>query len=118
MNGRILLSVLGLVIVTIAIVIIFEYPALASYAFYLLILWMVTNFVLLYALRPRGPGVPANSSTDASPFPSQVPSAGSALPSGGPTPSSNSIGFCIYCAAPIAPGTRACPSCGHALPQW
>jgi predicted amidophosphoribosyltransferase len=40
------------------------------------------------------------------------------LPSGSSSSSSSAVGFCIYCANPVPPGTRACPSCGHTLPQW
>jgi len=116
MNGRVVLSLVGLGVIVIAFYMIFEYQQYAVYAFYLLISWMVLNFALLYAIRPRGPRAPSDGSPDASPFPSQAPST--------PTPSSSgsgtwsSIGFCIYCAAPVAPGTRACPACGHVLPQW
>ena len=116
MNGRVVLSLVGLGVIVLAFYLIFEFPQYADYAFYLLLSWMVVNFALLYALRPRGPPTASNSSPGASPFPSQLPS-GPALPSGGSTPSS-SIGFCIYCATPVAPGTRACPACGHVLPQW
>lgn len=117
MNGRILLSLAGLVVIAIAFFLIFEYPQFADYAFYMLIIWMVTNFVLLYSLRPRGPPAPTNATANVSPFPSQSPLPSSAPAPTGPAPS-GSIGFCIYCAAPIAPGTRACPACGHVLPQW
>ena len=117
MNARIVLSVLGLIVIGVSFYILFEFQADAMYAFYLLIFWMVTNFVLLYAIRPRGPSSPTNSPTDASPFPSQGPVPSTPLASTGPAPS-GSIGFCIYCAAPISPGTRACPACGHVLPQW
>ncbi|HYB79102.1 MAG TPA: hypothetical protein VEG66_05005 [Thermoplasmata archaeon] len=116
MNGRIVLSLVGLVVIVVAFFLIFEYPQYANEAFYLLLSWMVINFVLLYALRPRGPPRPTNQNPEASPFPSQAP-ANAPLPTGAPAPS-GSIGFCIYCAAPIAPGTRACPACGHVLPQW
>ena len=116
MNGRIVLSLAGLVVIVIAFFLIFEYPQYANEAFYLLLTWMVVNFVLLYTLRPRGPPAPTNRAPEGSPFPSQAPP-NAPLPSGGSTPSSP-IGFCIYCAAPIAPGTRACPACGHILPQW
>ena len=116
MNGRIVLSLVGLVVIVVAFYLIFELPQYADYALYLLLSWMVVNFALLYAIRPRGPSAPSNSTSGASPFPSQAPS-GSALPSSAPAPP-GSIGFCIYCANPIAPGTRACPACGHVLPQW
>ena len=115
MNGRVVLSLVGLAVIVVAFYLIFEYPQYANYAFYLLITWMVLNFVLLYAIRPRGPPLPSNGSLEASPFPSQTPAA--STPSNG-SGSWSSIGFCIYCAAPIAPGTRACPACGHLLPQW
>jgi len=115
MNGRVLLSLVGLVVIGIAFFIIFEYPGYADYAFYILILWMITNFVLLYAIRPRPSAASTGGSPEASPFPSQPGTA--PLPSSNPTPTS-SVGFCIYCATPVAPGTRACPACGHALPQW
>lgn len=115
MNGRILLSLVGLVVIGIAFFIIFEYPGFADYAFYILIFWMVTNFLLLYAIRPRPSGLPSNAPAGSSPFPS--PSGAAPLPSSLPPPA-DSIGFCIYCATPIPPGTRTCPSCGHVLPQW
>ncbi|HTT45971.1 MAG TPA: hypothetical protein VMH38_08195 [Thermoplasmata archaeon] len=117
MNARVLLSIAGLVVIALAFFIIFEYPQFADYAFYLLIFWMVTNFVLLYSLRPRTLPAGGDASADVSPFPSQ----GAALPSGAAPVSSTpsgGIGFCIYCATPISPGTRACPACGHTLPQW
>ena len=118
MNGRIWLSIAGLVVIAISFFLIFEYPRYADEAFYLLLTWMVVNFVLLYALRPRGPPSPTNAPADGSPFPS-APSASSPLPSASSsTGTSASLGFCIYCANPISPGTRACPSCGHAVPQW
>jgi len=117
-NGRIVLSLVGLVVIVIAFYLILEYRQFADYAFYLLLSWMVVNFALLYAIRPRGPPSPSASTPESSPFPSPaLPSSGPPLPSHAPAPS-NSIGFCIYCASPIAPGTRACPACGHVLPQW
>lgn len=116
MNPRIALSLAGLGVIVIAFLLLFEYPQYQDEAFLLLLAWMVINFTLLYALRPRGPPAPANRPLEDTPFPSQTP-ANAPLATGNPTPSSP-IGFCIYCAAPIAPGTRACPACGHALPQW
>jgi hypothetical protein len=116
MNGRIVLSLVGLVVIAFAFFLIFEYPQFVDYAFYLLISWMVVNFALLYAIRPRGSPASANRPSSPSPFPSQASSA-PPLESDTSTPSS-SVGFCIYCATPVAPGTRACPACGHALPQW
>ena len=115
MNWRVLISVANLVAIAVAFVVLFEFPQYANDAFYILIAWMVTGFVLLYAVRPRGPPVPGTPLAGSSPFPSSYPTA-SALPSS--SDPAGGIGFCIYCAAPIAPGARACPTCGHALPGW
>ena len=117
MNGRIVLSLAGLVVIVVAFFLIFEYPQYANEAFYLLLAWMVVNFALLYALRSRGPARSSSRNPDDSPFPSPAP-ANAPLTSNAPSAPPGSIGFCIYCANPIAPGTRACPACGHALPQW
>jgi len=111
--GRFWLSIVGLFVLGISFYIIFAYPSDAYVAFYILIAWMVANFVALYSLRARGPSIPSNHPTDSSPFPSAV---SEPLPSD--SAPSSSIGFCIYCATPVPPGTRACPSCGHTLPQW
>jgi len=117
MNGRILLSIVGLGVIVLAFIILYEFPAYTVEAFVLLLVWMVTNFVLLYALRPRGPPLSAGAATsETSPFPSSPSAATAPLPSRpGVT---NPLGFCIYCAAPVSPGTRVCPACGHAVPQW
>lgn len=115
MNWRVLISVVNLLAIVIAFVILYEFPQYSDDAFYILISWMVVGFVLLYSLRPRGPPVPGGAPPGASPFPSTAAAAETPLPSSEP---SGGIGFCIYCATPIAPGTRACPACGHALPRW
>ncbi len=115
MNRRALISIANLCAIAIAFVILFEYQQYADYAFYFLIIWMVVGFVLLYAMRPTLPSPSANPSAEPSPFPSSTP-ASAPLPSG--SPGGSTIGFCIYCAAPIAPGARACSACGHALPGW
>jgi len=114
MNRRVLISIANLVAIAIAFVILFEFPQYSNDAFYVLIAWMVTGFVLLYAMRPRGPSVPGDTSGASTPFPSSSPPP--SLPLSGSEPAG--IGFCIYCATPIAPGTQACPACGHALPRW
>ncbi|HLM69823.1 MAG TPA: hypothetical protein VK423_00360 [Thermoplasmata archaeon] len=114
MNWRVWISVANLAAIMIAFVILFEFPQYANDAFYVLITWMVAGFILLYAIRPRGSGVPVGSLDASSPFPSSS-AATAPLPSG---PEGGGLGFCIYCAAPIVPGARACPSCGHALPRW
>ncbi|MGP8076140.1 MAG: hypothetical protein ACLP8Y_05340 [Thermoplasmata archaeon] len=120
MNRRVLISIANLVAIAIAFVILIEYQQYSNDAFYVLIAWMVTGFVLLYVIRPRaaplaggGPGGPL---TNGSPFPSS--SSPASPPLSGSEPAGGGLGFCIYCAAPIAPGSRACPVCGHALPRW
>lgn len=113
MNWRVGISIANICAIVVALFVLFELPAYANDVFYVLIAWMITGFFLLYAFRPRGPPSPATAGT--SPFPSTGPSP-APLPSS-PEPAGG-IGFCIYCAAPIAPGSRACPSCGHALPRW
>jgi len=119
-HRRVWISIANLVAIGISFVILFEYPQYSNDAFYVLIVWMVTGFVLLYAIRPRYAPLPGGVSGGAagggSPFPSTYPAANAPLP--GSEPAGGGLGFCIYCAAPIAPGTRACPSCGHALPRW
>jgi len=117
MNGRLVLSLVGLGVIAFSFYIIFAYPGYADDAFYLLLGWMVVNFALLYAIRPRGTPSPTGPTLDQSPFPST-----GAASSSTPLPSSSGpatpLGFCIYCAAPLTPGARSCPACGHAVPQW
>ena len=115
MNRRVVVSIANLCVIAVAFVILIEYPQYADYAFYFLILWMVVGFVLLYSMRPSVPTPSANPSAEPSPFPSNAP-VSAPLPSG--SSSGSTIGFCIYCAAPVSPGARACPACGHALPGW
>lgn len=116
MNGRVFVSIANLFAIIIAFVILFEFPQYATYAFYLLITWMVVAFVLLYALRPTVSAGRRDASSEVSPFPSSPAPANVPLRSA-PEPAP-SVGFCIYCATPIPPGTRVCPACGHALPGW
>jgi hypothetical protein len=115
MNWRVMVSVANLVAIAVAFIVLFEFPQYANDAFYVLIAWMVTGFVLLYAVRPRALATPGSPLSSSSPFPSTAPNPGPAPGEPGPA---GGIGFCIYCATPIPPGTRACPACGHALPRW
>jgi hypothetical protein len=117
MNRRVWISIANLVAIAIAFVILIDYSQYANDAFYVLIIWMVTGFVLLYAIRPRAAPLAGGTSFDATPFPSSAPAPAPSAPLSSSEPSAG-LGFCIYCAAPIAPGTRACPACGHALPRW
>jgi len=115
MNARVVISIANLVAIVVVFVVLFEFSQYANYAFYALILWMIVGFVLLYAARPRVPSASADPRAGFSPFPSSSPPSTAPLPTSEP---SGGIGFCIYCAAPIAPGTSACPACGHAVPRW
>lgn len=113
MNRRVVISIANFAAIVLAFIVLIDFPQYQNEAFYFLIAWMVAGFVLLYAIRPRDSPLPNADSDLANPF----PSSGSAAPLPS-SPSAGGIGFCIYCAAPIAPGTRACPACGHALPHW
>jgi len=115
MNRRVWISVANLIAIGVAFVILFEYPQYSDDAFYVLLIWMVTGFVLLYAIRPRAAPLASGGSFGASPFPSTAPVAPAPAAS---APPAAGLGFCIYCATMIAPGAQVCPACGHALPRW
>jgi hypothetical protein len=110
MQFRTVLTLVNLSAFIAAILVLELLPQYAAIAFYGLVAWMVVSLVLLYrpgASRPIGGG-PSHGPT-VSP---DAPLASSTTPSSGAP-----IGFCIYCAAPIEPGTSRCPSCGHVLPR-
>lgn len=113
MQLRTLLTLVNFGTIAAAVVVLIAYPGLAPYAFYVLLGWMFGSLALIYspwASRPvggtsRSPGALTSGSAPAAPA--------------GPAPEhSSSIGFCLYCAAPIEPGTARCPSCGRALPHF
>jgi hypothetical protein len=106
---RTLLTLVNLVTIAIAIAVLFAFPSYAGVAFYVLLGWFIGSLVLVYgpwANRPVGrrqPAAPARTSA----------------PSGATSrPLPSDLGFCIYCAAPLAPGTPTCPACGHATPSF
>jgi len=106
---RTLLTLVNLATIAVAIGVLFAFPQYAGVAFYLLLGWMIGSLVLVYgpwANRPVG----RRSASGPAPA-SAVP-----RPSSSPLPSD--LGFCIYCAAPLAPGTPTCPACGHASPHF
>ena len=115
---RTLLTLVNLATIAVAIGILFAFPQWAGVAFYVLLGWMIGSLVLVY-----GPW--ANRQVGRR---SAVPStAGGAPAAGGPTgpavpmrstPLTSDLGFCIYCAAPLAPGVATCPACGHAAPHF
>ena len=109
---RTLLTLVNLTTIAVAIAVLFAFPQYAGVAFYVLLGWMVGSLVLLYgpwSNRPVGRRAP----TAAAPSPT-FPAAPGAAPPALPT----DLGFCIYCAAPLAPGARTCPACGHATPSY
>jgi len=100
MVSRSLVSYLSLAILGAAIALQFLVPALAGYVFLFLLAWLVLSVVVF--LRPGAMGAPGR------PTPAAVVGPAPNLPTG--------LGFCLYCAAPLAPGATECPVCGHALP--
>jgi hypothetical protein len=94
-----------------AVGVLLAYPQYAGIAFYILLGWMFASLALIYspwANRRIGSG--ANAGIGVSPDVPLAPSAGHEHAS--------SIGFCMYCAAPVEPGTARCPACGRSLPHF
>ena len=118
MQLRTLLTLVNFGTIAAAIVVLIAYPNLAPYAFYILLGWMFGSLALIYspwASRTVGRSTPAAGSSPAGALPTV--SGATSAPPPGPVHSS-SIGFCLYCAAPVEPGTARCPACGHALPHF
>ncbi len=87
-----------------AIAVDYYVPALYFWLLGALLVWFVVGF---YVYR-----LPAMNR----PVFGTAPAAASApLPFGEPTPSSSTLGFCAYCAAPLEPGTVMCPACGRSV---
>ena len=111
MRFRTVLSFANLAAIVIAFVVLFEFPAYASYAFYALVAWIFIGFGLMYLpigarTAATGPGTPLGGT---------FPGSAGPLPSGpGRSPPVGSpIDFCIWCGTSLPPGTTVCPSCGH-----
>ncbi|HTW77768.1 MAG TPA: hypothetical protein VMG14_08425 [Thermoplasmata archaeon] len=85
-------------------------PQYAAFAFYALVAWMLVSLVLLY--RPGGSRTGGPSATTGITVSPDAPLASTTQPQ-----HASSFGFCIYCAAPIEPGTARCPACKHVLPH-
>lgn len=86
-----------------AVLLQFLFPQFSTIIFFVLLAWVIAS--LVFFLRPsamRGPR-PTLSATS----PMAPPNLSGLTPD---------LGFCIYCATPIEPGTTTCPSCGRALP--
>ncbi len=113
MQLRTLFSLLNLAAIAAALLVWFALPQYANDALYGLLIWMFVGFGVMYSPLGRrtvgGSSPPAGTAPTAPSFPSS--------PSGSPpATSSSTLGFCVFCAAPIAPGTTRCPACGHAIP--
>jgi hypothetical protein len=108
----------SLALLVVGITLQFLYPVLATYIFWLFLVWIVLSFFIF-----RLPVMSRSIGRSATPSPPGTLPSASAAGSGAPLASASSplpaaappIGFCIYCAAAIEPGTTVCPSCGHAL---
>jgi hypothetical protein len=110
MQFRTALTLVNLSAFVAAILILELLPQYAAIAFYGLVAWMVVSLILLYrpgARRTLGAPAPGGPTVSA-----DAPLASASQPQ-----HASSLGFCIYCAAPIEPGTARCPSCGHVLPH-
>ena len=89
------------------------YPALAVYIFWTFLVWLIASlFLFRMPAMSRPIGGPASTPS--------LSQASQALPSAaGSAPThSSSLGFCVYCAGPIEPGTAVCPACGHRIPNF
>jgi hypothetical protein len=112
MLRRTALTLVNFATIAAAIGVLIFLPQYSEIAFYVLLGWMVGSLALVYspwAARPigGGPEVVPPTTTNGTP-----------LSSAAGHVHSSSIGFCMYCAAPIEPGTTRCPSCHRALPHF
>lgn len=102
---RTVVSMLSLTVFAAAVALQFLVPSIASYIFYGLLAWFIFS-ILLFIHPAMNRRVGASATAAGRP--------GDPLPLGASL--SAEIGFCVYCATPIQPGTTICPSCGHPLP--
>jgi len=112
MQLRAILSLVNFAAIGAAIVILLAFPQVAGYAVYVLLPWIFVSLGLMYSPW-------ANRTVGASPASSGVSvSSDAPLSSSSGHVHASSIGFCMYCAAPLEPGTARCPACGRALPHF
>jgi hypothetical protein len=111
MQLRTVLTFVNFGTIAAAVAVLFLFPQYASIAFYVLLAWMFASLAILYHPASRHPV--GASAPGAPPAPGDAPLASSTSGQ-----HSSSLGFCMYCAAPVAPGTTRCPSCGHSLPHF
>lgn len=108
MRLRTALSLANLVAIVVAFLVLFEFPAYASIAFYALVAWIFVGFGLMYLPGSRASPTGTDSSL-ASPF----PGSGRPLPSGTGASPSPAIDFCVWCGTTLPAGAVACPACGR-----
>ena len=108
---RTLLTTVNFATIAAAVGVLLAFPQYAGIAFYVLLGWMFGSLALIYspwANRRLRSG--ATSGLRVSPDAPLSASAGHEHAS--------SIGFCMYCATPVEPGTARCPACGRTLPHF
>jgi len=113
MQLRTVLTLVNLAAFVVAITMLEVYPQYAEIAFYALVAWMVVSLALLYGRATR-PAPSANAGTGGAgglSVSADTPLASTSSPSHAST-----LGFCIYCAAPIEPNAARCAACGHTVP--
>jgi hypothetical protein len=108
---RTLLTLVNFGTIAVAVGVLLAYPQYAGIAFYILLGWMFGSLALIYS-----PWANRRLGSGASPATGAV--ADSPLSSAAGHEHASSLGFCMYCAAPLAPGTDRCPTCGHSLPHF
>ncbi|MCI4335781.1 MAG: hypothetical protein L3K17_01090 [Thermoplasmata archaeon] len=86
-----------------AVVLEFLFPQYSTIIFFVLLAWVIISFTYFLSPAARRRPSPAGMGTSSRGPPNL-------------TGLSPDIGFCIYCAAPLEPGTTTCPSCGRSLP--
>jgi zinc ribbon protein len=101
---RWVLTIAYLVVLAVAILVQFVYPAISGLLFYGVLGWFVVS-LFLYRLpamnRPIGAPKPPKTTPDSAPLPSAGPSV--------------ALDFCTHCGTHVAPGTSVCPSCGRTV---
>ena len=113
MQLRTLLTLINFGTIAAAVGVLLVFPQWAGYAFYLLLGWMFASLALIYSpwatrrIGSPGPSVPPGGA-----------SSGAPLAAGSGHEHASSLGFCMYCAAPLEPGTARCPACGRSLPHF
>jgi len=108
---RTLLTLVNFATIAAAVGVLLAYPQYAGIAFYVLLGWMFGSLALIYspwANRRVGSGATTGVR----------PASDAPLSASSGHEHASSIGFCMYCAAPVEPGTARCPSCGHSLPHF